>query len=316
MEDVADRDRLDGNDVDVDDEGEEFVRGITGAPDGWTPPAAPDTFEGYQPKNGAPLSFEEVDNPGGWSQYTFQPTYNKNNPKSYAGHESPTGAKVLPVDTATGKREKNGWHFHYSGWTPDDFDKGTYVRGDAKWGDMKPKDRKGRLDVLALKKHGMTKVRTKDPFFFLQLLLPIHDPKMAGKGAQGIDIDGRIPYPHFTHCLANTAIYASAVKGWGGSYGHAATAQVPNETKLVRWHGAPILHGALDGKPGTLHRRWLRKDKMYDPDVAESMYYWRWRQIKSVFKLNNNMVSPKKGQEGYDPCHRYDHIFKCVCHNM
>jgi hypothetical protein len=28
------------------------------------------------------------------------------------------------------------------------------------------------------------------------------------------------------------------------------------------------------------------------------------------------MVEPKRGQPGYDPCSKYDLIFKALCHNM
>ena len=35
-----------------------------------------------------------------------------------------------------------------------------------------------------------------------------------------------------------------------------------------------------------------------------------------MFKLNNNMTEPERGQDGYDPCSKYDHIYKAVCHNM
>lgn len=28
------------------------------------------------------------------------------------------------------------------------------------------------------------------------------------------------------------------------------------------------------------------------------------------------MTEPERGQDGYDPCSKYDHIYKAVCHNM
>lgn len=60
----------------------------------------------------------------------------------------------------------------------------------------------------------------------------------------------------------------------------------------------------------------MKGDKEYDQHVAESMSFNRWREIKSVFKLNNNVGEPKRGEEGYDPCTKYDLIFKVICHNM
>jgi len=48
---------------------------LPGAPEGWLPPSAPLTFVGYRPKAGEP-SEEELDNPAGWSMFTFTPSYN------------------------------------------------------------------------------------------------------------------------------------------------------------------------------------------------------------------------------------------------
>ena len=152
------RERVDCNDVDVNEDGEEYTNtAIDGAPEGWSPPSAPDDFKGYEPKHDAPPSFADVDNPGGWSQYTFQATY-KN--QKYEGCETPCKAKVVPAN-AEGKRVVNNWNFFYNGWEPDAFDKDTYVRGNAKRGDIKSDDRMGKLDVDVLKKHGMTADKVK-----------------------------------------------------------------------------------------------------------------------------------------------------------
>lgn len=293
------------DELDADDLGEEFSSSaIPGSPAGWNPPGPPENYMGYQPKFDAPPTFGTIDNPGNWSEFTFQPTY-KNS--KYAGHESPAGAKVVPKD-AQGDRVVNGWKFFYDGWQPSEFDKETYVRGDAKMGDLKPKSRKGKLDVKVLKKHGLNTLRMKDPFFFLQLLLPIHDPNLSG-----VEEDGRMPY--FTDARVFTNVYA-ATKGWGGSYGHGAFSTNVSETELVKWHAVPLLHGAREGRPGSLHKRWMKSDKEYDRHIAEAMTFSRWRAIKSVFKLNNNVGEPKRSEEGYDPCTKYDLIYKVICHNM
>ena len=42
----------------------------------------------------------------------------------------------------------------------------------------------------------------------------------------------------------------------------------------------------------------------------------RWREIKRNFKLNNNLLGPKRGDAHYDPCGKYDLIFKALVHNM
>ena len=80
--------------------------------------------------------------------------------------------------------------FFYSGWEPDEFDRATFVRGPATKDKIKPAKRKGCLDANRLRAHGLTGERMKnDPFFFLQLLLPVCDPKRSG-----IDGDDRMPF--------------------------------------------------------------------------------------------------------------------------
>ncbi|KAL7528119.1 hypothetical protein ACHAXR_005384 [Thalassiosira sp. AJA248-18] len=294
------------NDIDEDDQGEVFSAAprIEGAPDKWVPPQPPDDWMGYVPKYDAPATFAEIDNPGGWSDYTYRAKYKAG---KYVGCATPAGATVVPKNS-NGERELNGWNFYYDGWEPSEFSRETYVRGTAKRGDIKPSDRKGCLDVDVLKQHGMTADRAKnDPLFIFQLLLPMCDPKRSG-----INGDRRMPY--FTTVRAHTNTYATGEKGWGGGYGHKY--ELVDEATLVRWTAVPIRHGAREGKPGSIHNRWIRDDCEYDSLIADSMTMSRWRQIKAVFKLNNNLAAPKRGQEGYDPCSKYDFIFKTVVHNM
>lgn len=47
------------------------ARTLLGSPPGWLPPMPPIGFQ-YKPKMNAPATWDEVDNPGGWSKYTFQ----------------------------------------------------------------------------------------------------------------------------------------------------------------------------------------------------------------------------------------------------
>lgn len=127
---------------------------IPGAPENWTPPKPPESHTGYKPKpdSGAPESFHDVDNPAGWCDYFFMAKYDKQG--KYIGHTTPAGAKVLPADPTTGKREIDGWEFHYGTWSPGNFEKEAYGRGGATKEDLKPDDRKGSLCVDTLKKLG------------------------------------------------------------------------------------------------------------------------------------------------------------------
>ena len=278
---------------------------ISGAPEGWSPPPAPDDFKGYRAQHDAPANFGGVDNPGNWSEYTFQPKFDKD--KKFVGCESPAKARVVPANSA-GKREVNGWTFNYGPWEADEFDKETYVRGSATKDNMFPEERRGSLDVDVLKRHGINKHKVKNsPLAFLQLLLPICDPKQSG-----IPDDGRMPFVTDARQYTNT--YATTDKGMGGAYNHHF--DLVDEIELLRWMAVPIRHGARGGCPGHIHSRWCTSDDDYDKYISESMTFSRWKQIKSIFKMSNNAFTPKRGAEGYDPGSKYDLLYRVMVHNM
>ncbi len=180
----------------------------------------------------------------------------------YVGHTTPAGAKVIPVND-DGIREINGWKFYYLGWQPNNFDATTFVRDTATRDNLKPADRKGCLDADRLQAHGSTAERMKsDPFFFLQLLLPICSQKRSR-----IDGDGRMPF--FSAATTHTNGYAIMEKGWGSGYGYKF--KLVTKQDLVRWVGAPIWHGARDGSTSSLHRRWLLDDADYNNIIANNM---------------------------------------------
>ena len=86
--------------------------------------------------------------------------------------------------------------------------------------------------------------------------------------------------------------------------------------ELVHWSGVPIRHGSLGGDPGTAFSRWDINDPRYDAPIADSMVMEHWKNIKRFFKLNNNLIAKPCGMDGYNPCVKYDLIFKCLVHNM
>jgi hypothetical protein len=63
------------NNLDINEWGEVSAPPIPGAPDGWIPPGAPINFLGYIPKLDAPAHFADMDNPGCWNNFVFQPKY-------------------------------------------------------------------------------------------------------------------------------------------------------------------------------------------------------------------------------------------------
>lgn len=284
--------------------GVDFVPALLGAPKDWTPPGPPDDWV-YVAPQGSPME-NDIDNPANWNLYSFAPKFNSSS-KKYEGHFTPALAKVVPINS-DGIRAINDWKFYYNGWIGDEFDESNYVRDDAAFGNMKPPSRKGYLDVDILLKHGLNADRMKDdPLFFYQMLFPICDPKHTGLTA-----DNRMPY--FSTAAVCTNIYA-ATSGAGSGVGHDwVTISAP---ELVKWTACPIRNGALDGKSSTLHSRWAVGDPRYDPFIDNSMPISRWRIIKRFFKLNNNLMDvKKKGDDGYDPCSKYDFIYKVLVHNM
>jgi len=279
---------------------------LLNAPNGWQPPCPPESWTGYttnDKRHDAPDE-EDIDNPGNWHLFSFRPKYSSD--KKYIGHFTPAGAQVLRSNAA-GQRIIDDWNFFYNGWTGSTFDKGTYVRGEATRENLKPSSRQGCLDVDVLRKHGLTADRVaNDPLWFFQMLFPFCQPSSST-----ITDDNRMPF--FTQVAWYTHIYA-AEKGASLGFGHKWVP--PDVADLVRWVGIPIRHGSLDGKPGTLSCRFKKTDPRYDECIANVMTLSRFLQLKRYMKLNNNSVEKPRTSPDYDPCNKYDMIFKVLCHNM
>ena len=58
---------------------------------------------GNLPDDNEPVTFEEVENPGHWSDFTFRPKCKDN---KYLGHFTPSGAKVVPENDKEGRESK------------------------------------------------------------------------------------------------------------------------------------------------------------------------------------------------------------------
>jgi hypothetical protein len=95
----------DGFVCEVMDESVQFM--LYGAPPGWSPPCGPDDWNPNINRNeGEPL-FEDVDNPGGWSLYTFRPMFEPRGGK-YICHAMQAGAVPVTINAVMGKREEGG----------------------------------------------------------------------------------------------------------------------------------------------------------------------------------------------------------------
>ena len=174
------------------------------------PPGPPWDWDGYV----APDKFEDVDNPGGWSDYIFRPKYSN---IRYNGHFTPNGVQVVPEDWAGKQIAGKGkqWELFYDGWTPSKFDQATYVRGDATKEGLKPDSKKGCLDAGILRKHRLAEARMKgkDAFWFIQMLFPVCNPSKS-------TVEGDCQIPYFSHVHQCTNMYAVGGNNLGGEVGH------------------------------------------------------------------------------------------------
>ena len=86
---------------------------LKNAPKGWSAPSAPGGWTPVTRKEakGEP-KFEDVDNPGQWSEFTFRPNFEgKYGSGAYDHHAAPAGAKVVQLDPMTGKKTVNEFDF-------------------------------------------------------------------------------------------------------------------------------------------------------------------------------------------------------------
>ena len=301
-----------------------------GAPAGWIPPTSiPEDFVAEPTdaniKKGQPKNFKKVDNPGKWSQLTYQPKFGSDDHKKnkYLYHALPTGATPVPkgkggkrtqkhfIGKRGHQREAGTFEFHYDGWK----NPGTPFRDGATREEPFPAARKGSLCGSTLARLGLSKARmlqddgAPDSLFFYQAILPIHDPKRTG-----VENDPRMPFYHNVAKWSNT--YASNELDMGNGYGHDFRNVTIDE--MVRWDGVIVLDGAYGGSRGAILRRFdnSREDNLsYCKYTSAAFTKTRFLEVKRVMKLCDNSTAPKRGDPGYDPAFKYDYIFKTIVHN-
>jgi len=149
---------------------------LFGAPKGSSPPGQPEDWNPRVNSSRGEPPMDDVDNPGGWSSFTYRPMFQAKGGK-YIGHAMPAGATAVPISEETGKRQSNGYEFFYNGWKQENPTREN-CRFGASRDELFPPDRQVQLDINYLKKMGLTRQRMVecDTLFFYQLLLPICDP--------------------------------------------------------------------------------------------------------------------------------------------
>ena len=287
---------------------------LPGAPIGWVPPTAPEGWTSAIKTNTRTPAFKKVDNPGGWSEFCFQPKYakakGKGTPYKYLYHAMPAGA--TPVPEYEGKRMCNGWTFHYDGkWIR----KAPKFHSGATRDNPFPESRKGCLDADILTRLGMTAERmmeeygAPDALFFYQLLFPIINPIHSG-----IKDDPRKAFYSEVSLFSN--LYAVGELQLGNGIGHRYVNT--DGPELVRWDGVLTRDGVLGGSNGAILRRFdTRKDNaMFAAEIYKAISKTRWLEIKRVIKLCNNLTAKKPGEQGYNPAYKYDLIYDVLTHNV
>ena len=293
-----------------------------GAPAGWVPPQIPDGWKPNKARGSQPKNFDEVDNPGGWSEFSYQARFSKEKGGEYKYHCLPTGATPVPKDESTGKRISNGWEFHYDGWKKKSTD--PTVRDNATREDILPVRRKGSLDPNIMRRLGMTQRRLEeknaenelvpDALFFYQLLLPIHQIDNTEDNVSPTRNDPRQPFYAPTSKWGN--LYAVGELNLGTGWGH--TWENTTADELLRWDGVVVMDGVRGGSGGAIMRRFDNRasNTSYDKLIDESMTQTRFLEIKRIWKLcDNKEKKKKKHEEGYDPAYKYDYIFDTITHN-
>jgi hypothetical protein len=267
---------------------------LPGPPTNWLAPMR-------KVEKGEPL-FLEVDNPGGWDEYTYRPEFSSKGDKKYVKHVLPTGA--TPVMEVDGKRTVGPWEFFYGGWK-DSSSNG--FRDGASKAEPFPESRRGKLDGNLLLRMGLTSERMLrgDALFFYQLLLPICDPTKSG-------IKGDPRKAFYSKVEGFTNSYAYSI-GLGGAYGHRFKSIDLHE--LVHFDGVVVRDGVRGGSNGALYRRWMEGADR-DELIVESIHHCRWLQIKRVIKLCNNETAPKRGEPGYNPAYKYDMLYDVLIENL
>ena len=285
-----------------------------GAPVGWKPPTAPEDWKPSKKKRDEP-EFNELDNPGGWSEFNYRAKCNTRG--KYLRHQLPTGVTPVPINEETGKRECEGWTFFYQGWKKENDD---LVRRDgSNKNNTFPKHRRGSLDQNKLALIGLNEGRMKnldgdpDALFFYNMLLPIHQINKE-KGIEPVKDDPRKPF--YAPVAKYTNLYAVGELELGSGYGHRC--EPTNPAELVQWDGVLVTDGVRGGSKGAILRRFdnYPGSKSYDPDIARAFTKTRWLEIKRCIKLCNNLTAPKKKEEGYNPAYKYDMIFDTIVHNV
>eukprot|EP00957_Ditylum_brightwellii_P069144 5250724-Ditylum_brightwellii.AAC.1 len=148
-------------------------------------------------------------------------------------------------------------------------------------------------------------MKDKGALFFYQLLFPL-----CNTSKSNIDSD---PRKSFYTDVAHFSNQYVLDKGLFSGYGHAC--DIVKVKELVHWDGILFKHAAKWGACN-IHCQWVTDNIDYDSKIEHAMQFSRYVQIKSIYKLNINKDCPQQGNPGYDPCAKYDFLYRVLVDNM
>eukprot|EP00536_Pseudo-nitzschia_multiseries_P005825 jgi/Psemu1/13658/gm1.13658_g len=219
------------------------------------PPQEYPPTDNNKSKLGEP-SWHDIHNPGTWNHFCYRSKFEKGFDGRYMYHKLPSGCTP-------------------QNWVPEE-DTPIFSHRYTSSRDLFPQERKCELDMAKLRKHGLQlgRVLNSDAIFFFQLLLPFHTDEEDEKQ------ENKMQQKPFYFEVSN---YANQPNTGKEHY-----VKIIKLSELIHFDGIVYLHGALEGKKGSICYRWTKVGVLYSPKIATKMSWYRWRQIKSNLKLNCN----------------------------
>ena len=98
----------------------------------------------------------------------------------------------------------------------------------------------------------------------------------------------------------------------GNVYGH--DIEEAKTWESARYDGVVIQDGVRGGGDGAI-RRYNNMSSTNDKYIIDLLSVSRWLNLKQLFKLNKNNVSPKHGQPGYTTIYKYAMIYHTMVDN-
>eukprot|EP00536_Pseudo-nitzschia_multiseries_P011647 jgi/Psemu1/29563/gm1.29563_g len=205
--------------------------------------------------------------------------------------------KDLVVGTCTTSFHLDGWKFHYQNWVPEEDTPTTFSHRYTSSRDLFPQERKEKLDMAKLRKHGLQLGRVLDS----------EDEKKAN------GILRRKPFYSEVLKWSNNYYANQANNGKGHYIGSIKLSE------LIHFDGIVLLHGTLGIQKDSICYRWTKIDTLYSPT---RMSWYQWRQIKSNLKMNcnheakYNMLLCKDDMSKFNYACKFDYIYETLIHNV